>query len=147
MVLENQSERLGIQTVSLFEVYSLLGFLKPNYEMHKMHMFVVFKINNTDYTVSYLWFMMVKWNVCPPPIQRIHAAYWKSKLFTRVDSNMHLLHCTNHKSFHLALRNFARQENTHFIPISNFSKLIIVSDDIVVCPAIRLHFHILVLYF
>ena len=41
MVLENQSERLGFQTVSLFEVYSLLGFLKPNYEMHKMHMFTM----------------------------------------------------------------------------------------------------------
>ena len=41
MVLENQSERLGIQTVSLFEVYSLLGFLKPNYEIHKMHMFTM----------------------------------------------------------------------------------------------------------
>ena len=41
MVLENQSERLGIQTVSLFAVYSLLGFFKPNYEMHKMHMFTM----------------------------------------------------------------------------------------------------------
>ena len=41
IALEILSERLGIQTLSLIQVYSLLGYLKRNYKMHKMHMFTM----------------------------------------------------------------------------------------------------------